>query len=228
MIPPSSAFLVCALQVTIIAAATLIAGSLTRFWHLKNGSFIPLAGLALVTLVTALAPLPWPVWLDSTWPPATSLITPSPSTLASETMLSARESEPGATFDLRQLLATARSQVREQFLRVKSQEQPTGFSWFLFFWTSATTYSLVRLAVRWMATRRLVRRSVPIADPALSHLCHELSQRLGVRRPVELRETADLRDAATWGVRSSVILLPGDWRASPLCPNTFSAGTTHQ
>ena len=56
------------------------------------------------------------------------------------------------------------------------------------------------------------RRSRPVTDAAMVAQVAELGAPLGVRRPVAIRESAELASAATIGWRRPILLLPTDWR----------------
>ncbi|MCE5303898.1 MAG: M56 family metallopeptidase [Planctomycetaceae bacterium] len=62
-----------------------------------------------------------------------------------------------------------------------------------------------------LATRDERRRSDPVQDPALLELVDVLCAELSCRRPIEVRQSADLATAATIGWRRPVLLLPSDW-----------------
>jgi beta-lactamase regulating signal transducer with metallopeptidase domain len=77
---------------------------------------------------------------------------------------------------------------------------------------AGTAFGLLRLLLGLGAIRRSLRRSRPVADPDMLRLVEELRPALGVKRPVAVRESADLTTPATAGWREPVLLLPADWR----------------
>lgn len=59
---------------------------------------------------------------------------------------------------------------------------------------------------------RCRRRSVPVTDPDCLACLNELSEKLGLRRPVALRESAEIAAPLTMGWRRPAVLLPSAWR----------------
>jgi beta-lactamase regulating signal transducer with metallopeptidase domain len=76
---------------------------------------------------------------------------------------------------------------------------------------SAMACGLVWLLLGLAAVRWQRIRSRPIHDRGLLELVDVLCAELGCRRPVEVRESADLATAATVGWRRPAVLLPADW-----------------
>ena len=77
---------------------------------------------------------------------------------------------------------------------------------------AACALGAIRLLLGLAALVTLVRSSLALDDDRLGELVAELSQRLGLRRPVSLCESSSLSTAATlsW---PATILLPTEWRA---------------
>ena len=81
-------------------------------------------------------------------------------------------------------------------------------------WGSVAALFLVHQLFGLLTLARLTRASEPVLEPATLRMLVRLSQMLGIRRPVDLRRSAEIRVPMTWGVARPVILLPdasADW-----------------
>jgi len=101
----------------------------------------------------------------------------------------------------------------------QSREEP--FAWkaasgwtFFVAWVSIAGSLGFRLTRNWQALERLRASSVVVDRPEWRQALAQWSARLGVRRTVELRTTACISAAMTFGWRSPVILIPRDYLAS--------------
>jgi bla regulator protein blaR1 len=74
-------------------------------------------------------------------------------------------------------------------------------------WALGVGVSLLRTVQGWRRTRAVVSRSLP-ADEELRAVVRELSGRLGSRRAVEVRVSAEVASPVVVGVRRPVILVP--------------------
>jgi hypothetical protein len=74
---------------------------------------------------------------------------------------------------------------------------------------------LCRFAVGVLSLRRVRRESVELADDGPRKLLDELCRQMGIRRPVDLRESPRLGVASTMGWRRPLVLLPAGWRTWP-------------
>jgi len=74
-------------------------------------------------------------------------------------------------------------------------------------WALGLGVSLLRTLRGWRRTRAVVARSLP-TDEALQAMGREISSRLGTRRTVEIRASAEVESPLIVGVRRPVILVP--------------------
>ncbi len=72
---------------------------------------------------------------------------------------------------------------------------------------------LLRLLAGLWAVHFLRRRGRTVDEPELGRLLADLRAELGCRRPIEVRESAELNAPATAGWLNPLILLPEDWRS---------------
>lgn len=75
-------------------------------------------------------------------------------------------------------------------------------------WLAVALVAIVRLAGGLWLLRRVLRRSRPVGAPEPLDLLRRAARRAGVRRPVELRESAEISAPAVAGWRRPVVLLP--------------------
>jgi beta-lactamase regulating signal transducer with metallopeptidase domain len=75
----------------------------------------------------------------------------------------------------------------------------------------ATAIGILRFLLGLWAIRHSWHQSKRVHDPALLRLVEELRTALGVKRPVAVRESAELTTAATVGWRKPTLLLPIGW-----------------
>lgn len=87
--------------------------------------------------------------------------------------------------------------------------------------------ALLRLLADLYLLRRLIRRSRPPEDPHLRRRLDGLRKRMGVRRPVEIRESGDVGTPAVAGWRRPVILFP-DGMTGTLEPPELDGVLSHE
>lgn len=87
--------------------------------------------------------------------------------------------------------------------------------------------ALLRLLADLYLLRRLIRRSRALEDPHLRLRLDGLRERMGVRRPIEVRESGDIGTPAVAGWRRPVILLPNDM-AGTLEPSELDSVLSHE
>jgi ankyrin repeat protein/beta-lactamase regulating signal transducer with metallopeptidase domain len=76
-------------------------------------------------------------------------------------------------------------------------------------------WGLWRTARALLVARRIVTRSLAIADGDCRQTCRSLADALGWRRAVALRQSDDTRVPLCLGLKNPVIVLPADWRQWP-------------
>ncbi len=79
-------------------------------------------------------------------------------------------------------------------------------------WIAGAGLFLAGVAIGIRRTGRLWRKSQTITDEGWSRLARELCERLGLRRPVHLREHTEPVVPLTWGLLRPIILLPQEAR----------------
>jgi beta-lactamase regulating signal transducer with metallopeptidase domain len=215
----------CALQVAIVAS---LGAAATWIWSRRSpGSAATAAAGAVVTIlgVTLLAPIPLPGVFDCAGLPEVEA--------ASRTEAGDREGDFEAAerrdvgFDLGTAVARGWAGVGK-WLRAKPQvagehgetsiRAIAGTSFAVVVALSAAA-GLAHLATSWRYVARLRRRCTSVEDAATDALFRGLAERLGIRRPVILGESAALASPAAIGWRRPVVLLPaerGDWNESHL------------
>lgn len=87
--------------------------------------------------------------------------------------------------------------------------------WILLVWGVGSFAFAVRIALGFAGLRRLFRQSNSLAQGDLQLAAAQISERLGIRRPVRLRQTSQAAAMpVTWGALQPMILLPAsapDW-----------------
>lgn len=216
----------CAVQVTIVGIAAVVAyGLLLRFGASTRGG-IALAGLVTAAALAPIAFSPWPQWerpfAKQPPVPLTTTANPSSADTLVETSASPRQSSPSPEYlDPVTAAWSAFSQALNEPSKtvVKSPESPqtrTGFRWPLIVTVAfglALFIGLARLVLGAWAVHRSIQRARPIDDASLSTLLDLLQAELSCRNKIELKESNEIATAATAGWRRHVILLPPDWRS---------------
>ncbi len=106
------------------------------------------------------------------------------------------------------LLSPIASQPSTPALDAESQSANWVFACAAIAWGLGTSLFFVGVVVGIRRTGRLWRGSQAITDESWSRLARELCDRLGLRRPVHLREHAEPVVPLTWGLLRPIILLP--------------------
>ena len=209
-----------ALQVTAVALIGLGLTTLAARRAPGAGAVAALTALAATVVLAVMACCPLPPWWawDVSAPPADAapgeVATAQASEAPAERPAAAQQSSPGGGLRLADLLSALGS-LRQS---PTSATPADGSAWR---WPgvvaavalAGTTLGLLRLLLGLWAVRRGCHRSAPLEEPDLLRLVEELQAALGVKRPVSVREAADLTTAATVGWRRPVLLLPSDWRS---------------
>jgi hypothetical protein len=209
-----------AVQVTAVTLAGLalmiLAGRKTQ----GAGASVARTALAATIVLGLLACCPLPSWWS--WEGLTALpITASPaeSSPASEGDASAVQSgqvttsSRGSGIQLSGLLSALRglrwtsTSDRERGWLPRWQSAVMGLA------GTATALGVLRLLLGLWAIRHGWHRSRLVNDSDLLRLIDELREALDVKRPVSVRESADLTTAATVGWWQPVLLLPADWQS---------------
>ncbi len=208
--------------------AALVVVGLGLGWAFRRKGPAAAATLAFATLVSmvgisALGASPWPRWFDVT-PPARVETADRTDVLVTGAIGST--SPPGGLDPGDPSLPVAKIEAPDSgiagalrllgrvMLSPSVSEPEEGWRWPAWIAVAAVVgvgFGIGRFALGLAAVAALRRSSRPLDDPDLLELATILRQRLGVRRPVELRLEPGLAMPATIGWRRPVILLPPDW-----------------
>jgi beta-lactamase regulating signal transducer with metallopeptidase domain len=207
-----------AMQVTAMTVAGLALTILTGRGTPGAGASVARTALAATIVLGLLARCPLPSWWSweglAALPIAASPAEPPPDSEgeASAVQLDqSSRSSSGSGVQVSRLLSALRG------LRLGSTADGE-HSWFwrwqivvTFLAGMASALGVLRLLLGLWAIRHGWYRSQPVNHPEMLSLIDELRESLGVKRPVTVRESADLTTAATVGWRKPVLLLPADW-----------------
>jgi hypothetical protein len=221
-----------AAHATGFAVMGLVVYLMLRRWSPAAGAQAAVAVLTVMALVWALASLPLPGWdmgrvleLASLDSPAAAGIGAiagdpgdrtlkgagdgnfAPSSPDHDAVLSGRPTSESVNAILRRLARLAES----------SPQAGTRMGWTWRNWLAVAVLSSIglgflRLASGLLAMRALRRRSVLIEDQPLLEELAVLRAEMRCVRPVEVRQSGELRSPATIGVQRPVILIPDDWK----------------
>lgn len=213
----------CAIQVTVLCAASLLLYLLVRRIGPAAASLTALTSLFLVVALSALAFSPWPRWAamrmqnDST-ANESEVIRAAP-TAAVRDDATATPDSPGRVSDGHTASSTAAdflSALWDELQRPATSAASTHSGWrwsavFALFFLIGGAMGFVRLTAGLVSMRAWRRRSEPVADTELTEIVERLRSELQCRRPIELRQSDSLTTPATIGWRRPLILLPADW-----------------
>jgi len=216
----------CAVQVTLFA---LLAGAVylvCRRWQPASGTWVTVAGLAGVLVLSAMALSPWPRWAlvdrsgQTTWAASerAAAAEDAGATAATTSDAAGPSGEAGpaeeATPEGPSFAALFFEALADALNNPATEPEGTPRQWpaaagalFLV----AAGLGAVWLAAGLVSVGAYRARSRPIAEAALRELVDVLRAELVCRRPIELRQSDTLVTAATVGWRRPVVILPADW-----------------
>jgi beta-lactamase regulating signal transducer with metallopeptidase domain len=210
----------CAVQVTLVTAASLGLLALLRRRFTAGSSAVAVCGLLIVLGVSLLAFSPWPRWQ---WPGSDDASVPAADGTPQEASVvlsgaspsaDGAEHEPAATSFLRDFAAA----LADGLSRPAAPAAATGappWRWPAILAAALVVLAaagLARLALGLLAIHRLRKRALVVDDPKLAGLVRNLASELGCRGRIEVRESRELTTAATIGWLRPTVLLPGQWR----------------
>jgi beta-lactamase regulating signal transducer with metallopeptidase domain len=208
-----------AVQVTLVALAGLALTAVAARRAPGAGASAALTALAATALLAGVVCCPLPSWWA--WGlarlPAGAAAPGDVATANDEDVLAegtnpAATSSPGGGMPLAALLSALRNLARGSARGATAGPSTLGWPTVVVaLAATGTTFGLLRLLLGLWAIRHGWKRSRPVPTPDLLLMVEELRVVLGVQRPVAVRETTDLRTAATFGWRRPVLLLPSDW-----------------
>ena len=213
------ALLWLALQVAAVAPVGLVLSAMAARRSPGAGAAAALTALAATLVLAVLACCPLPAWWTWNAGPGTALTEPAidPENGQNIDTSPHRPSQPESAQGAEIQLAALISVLRTISPGSPSAGSPSPWTHFVpsFVATVAgagTLFGLLRLLLGSWAIGQVLRRSTPVLEPELLHLVDECRPLMNVRRPIVVRESADLTTAATAGWWRPVLLLPQDWR----------------
>lgn len=209
-----------ALQVTILASAALLMGSLLQSSRRPSAGATFLS-LLLVIVLTGAAFSPWPRWNWSLADQATMAGGPQAARAAQAERPAEHMVPPDSASvdaDRQSPLMAAVSGFLDGLahprpLVTPSPEQHTWTwpEWVAVGFLGAFSLFAIRLATGWFSLQRSLQRARPIDDADLHRLVRELSAELGTGKSVQLYQSDEVVTAATVGWRRPLVLLPPGW-----------------
>ncbi len=207
----------CSLQVTILAIAALVMDALLGRRRPAARAVIAIATLVGVVGLSATALCPLPAWaidwdgvLGQLRPTSDSTAAGSPNAVTALAPGGNPQSPVGNHLSLNQAVV-AHEVPRWSPASAWITIADNGALLVAGLYLVGVVGMVLRIAGGLAAVRAYRRKSVSIANQHLVELTRRLCAELGCDRPVELREHASLRTAATIGWRRPLILLPADW-----------------
>jgi prepilin-type processing-associated H-X9-DG protein len=226
----------CGLQVTVLGTLACVVYAACRKIGPAGRSTIALTGLLSVAGLSALAFSPWPRWeFPQSTANADSAVDAAPADVAEANTIATPDRDnaaarmPAATIEQDEtdssddepsfaalFLDSFRREMRKASVSVESPAQSWRWPEILaVLFLAGLAIGMLRLCGGLLAVqlhRRLLRNPA-IEDEALIELSDVLQAELSCRRHIELRESASISSAATFGWWKSVILLPVEWHS---------------
>jgi beta-lactamase regulating signal transducer with metallopeptidase domain len=218
----------CALQVAFVLLVTILLYATVRKWGQAARATSLGAGLALTLLLSFLVFSPWPNWwqlrsgnaepshevtvdyarddhVSASGNSGNVVESPEPNLTAPETELESPMSAFVTTF-----VDSLGSPPEPSEVAVRDEISWLAIIGYVFL--AGLAMGAIRLVVGCWRLLTLHRQGRSIDDRELLDLLLRLREELGCRREVELRESAEITPAATFGWKRPVILLSPDWR----------------
>ncbi len=219
MSPLTATFIWTALQITILALATLGVYAIARRLSPHLSAAVLATGLGLALVLTLLAASPWPRWqlareqANPPVPPVAEEVaierSDAPATepvVATAPELPAVDVEP---FTLADYAASMWAALQQPPVAAAPEKQPT--NWLLRIVLAGVTLGVVRLVWGLASVRRLMADSQAVDDPDLNALITRTSRQLGITRSITVRDSPHLGTPATVGWWRPSLLLPAHW-----------------
>ena len=209
-------------RTTVLALVGLVASRALKRRGPSAGALASLTTLAVLLGVAGLALSPWPRWWSpgevASSGPIAAEVPKTPPPEASDAVQAGPASQvvpkSKAPGDL--TTATWADFVREFNRELSGKPVDRSLDWRWPAWVACAflaglAVALGRLGLGFWAVRGLRARGRAIDDPGLLALVAGLRDEMGLVRPVEVREAAEVGTPATVGWRRPAILLPEDW-----------------
>ncbi len=226
-----SNLLVCGLlQVTLVAIVGLCVVAISGRWSRVSAARLSMMTLTSIVLLTLLALVPWPSWLERS-----SASTQSNNGQMTEEVASNGTSSPAfdpsktqlESFGVSDFLAAGLDGIRNMNGNIETpslantspdaaavpQRSIAWSRWSIGLFTIGIILGLIRLLGGMIGVRLMVRSSRPLSDASLRETVDVLAAELRCPRSIELRESTHLATAATVGWRRPVILISKSWRS---------------
>ena len=229
-----SNLLVCGLlQVTIVAAVGLVVVAISGRWSRISSAWFSCVTLFAIVVLTGLAFVPWPSWLEeaTTGSTADSVAYSSSNmengNIGDDALAKAKNLTQPVPFGFADFLSAGveglrnlnRAEILESsstLVTDDSEVVPAGSvwtRWFVWLFVGGVLVGLIRLIGGMIGVRLMVRSSRPLTDAGLRETVDVLAAELRCPRSIELRESTHLATAATVGWRRPVILISKEWRS---------------
>ena len=213
----------CALQVTLVAAATVVlyAAVIRRGPALR--SLVALTGMAVSIALTFAAFSPWPRWTAAVAGDSADAVTSrgNPETGTDSGAATSRTLVLGDGESAKTTMSAAETIgsfwhafIDELEHRPPALEASANWTWRAIVGVVFALGAIVgglRLIAAGLAVAAYRRFSQPVEEPSIVRLAAEIARELGCQRPMELRECPQLMSAVMLGWRRPLVLLPADW-----------------
>ena len=225
-----SNLVVCGLlQVTLVATVGLIACVICGRWSRMSAAPLSFVTLTAILVLTLLAFVPWPSWLDSK-------TASSPEIRSDATLPTAASMPTNFAFDaskiqpeqfglqefwiagveglrnMNRLSANLPSTNADSSSEIPSKTRVAWSRWCVGIFIAGVVFGLIRLIGGIIGVRLMVRSSRPLRDGDLIEMVDALSAEMRCSQHVEIRECNRLVTAATAGWRRPVILISHTWK----------------
>lgn len=203
----------CALQISVLAAATLLVYAILHRQSAPRNVLLLSGSLAAVIALTLACWSPWPRWdvnavSQSMYPSFHKTPSQPEATVADVTF----DGWPIERREPTEVLTLDKPTISETTAAAIERDNVAWWRIALFVACILAAFGVGRLLMGLLFARRYRRRSVRIDDDQMRHVFDQLQQALGIRVPVDLREFALLDVASTLGWQRPIVLLPEEWR----------------
>lgn len=228
-----SNLLVCGLlQVTLVAAVGLIVVAISGRWSRISAATLSFATLAGIVMLTVLAFVPWPSWLDSVKPDSKASATSSQQSAKNghsdgndrAEVKNLTNSEPFGFAEFLSAGVEGLRNLNQTELPASSIPVATEVAevavpefawtrWFVWLFAAGVLLGMIRLIGGIVGVRLMIRSSRPLRNTQLQEMMDVLSAEMRCPARIEILESTQLATAATVGWRRPVILISDSWKS---------------
>jgi beta-lactamase regulating signal transducer with metallopeptidase domain len=214
------------IAVTLMVSTALILERVASRRGPRAGSWVAVASLWLIIILTLIAFCPLPsslAWRSSGGPARSGSPSLGISSMAADAseplnrsnaaVVALSQANGHSGFWWRSFSKRLSAGLASGTVSIGQRNLALPRGWWVFF-VAGTSFSLVRLLIGLWGVRDCRRTSLAISEPDVLALVDWLRIELGVRRVIEVRELpgTGLATAVAVGWRRPLVLLPGDWR----------------